>query len=219
MSYPNASEGVKKIFTGEILGLVGTLVLLIGTGLGVVGLASTLSQNDAGGAIAAGFGTVAVLLIGSVVSVVGAIMTLIGLSTASKDQKNFKYAFYAILVYIVLAIVSGSFSANPTLQSLLTAFANAANLASTIFVIQAIIEIATQFNQVEVAIKGRAQMLMILVIQILAILANVAVSFMGGQTGSIVAGVIAIVAILLSIAQYVLYLLLLTKAKTMLETI
>lgn len=219
MSYPNAHEGVKKIFTGEILGLVGSLVILIGTALGVVGLISAAGTDNVAGAVASGLGIWAVLLIGSVVTVVGAIMTLLGLNTASRDQKYFKYAFYAILVYIVLSIVAGSFSANATLQSLLTALSNAASLASTLFVIQAVIEIANQFNQVEIANKGRTQMMMILAIQILSIVANVAVSFMGGQTGSVIAGVLAIIAIILCIAQYVLYLMLLSKAKAMLETV
>ncbi len=219
MTYPNAASGIKKIFTAEILCLIGTVVLLIGGLLGVIAVISTSQASDgiSDATAVAGLGTVAVVLIGSIVLVVGGIMALIGLISAAKDHSRFKVALYAIIVSVVLAAVSGSFSANPTLQSLLTALSNASSLVSSIFVIQGIIDIARQFNNVDLAERGKSQLTLIVVINVIGILANVCVSFMGGSTASVVAGVLAVIALILSLVQYVLYLLLLGKAKTMLE--
>lgn len=214
MTYPNATSGIKKIFTAEILALVGTVVLLIG---GIITVITIASAKDANGAVAGGLGLIAVALIGSIVVVVAGIMALIGLISASKDQKNFKNALYAVIVSIVLTGVAGYFSANPSLQSILNACGSAANLISTIFVIQAIIDIANEFNNADVAGRGKSQLTLIIVINALSIVAGLVVSFMGGSVASVIAAVIAIVSIVLSLIQYVLYLSLLSKAKAMLE--
>ena len=222
MTYPNATNGIKKIFTAEILCLVGTVVLLISGFLAAVSIVAAASTGDAntaaGAAFSAGLGMLTVALIGSIVVVVGGIMALIGLINASKDQKYFKYALYAIIVSIVFTGVAGYFSANPSLQSVLNACGSSANLISTIFVIQAIIDIANGFNNADVAARGKSQLTLIVVIQVLSIIASLVVSFMGGQFASVVAAVIAIISVVLSLIQYVLYLLLLSKAKAMLET-
>lgn len=218
MTFPNATSGVKKIFTAEILCLVGTLVLFVAGILAAVSLVSAAGAPDQTGAVVTSLGMIAVALIGSIVVVVGGILSLLGLIAAAKDQKYFQYALYAVIVSIVFTAVSGSFSANPALQSILSACGSAANLVSTIFVIQAIIELAKTFNNTDLIERGKSQLTLIVVIQLLSIIASIAVSFMGGQFASIVAAVIAIISIVLSLIQYILYLALLNRAKFMLES-
>ena len=184
MTYPNASSGVKKIFTGEILCLIGAVASCIGFLLLAITLASAASATDnTGYAVAgvAGIGTAFFLLAGVIVTLVGAIMALIGLMSASKDHKYFKYSFYCVIITIVLSAATGALSAYPNIQSFATALSSGANLASTLLVIEAIIDIAKQFNKEDLAQKGKSQLVMILVIQLLTFIGN----YVGTATSTI----------------------------------
>ena len=77
MTFPNAAKGVKKLYTAEILGLIGMIItivgliaVVIGTAVTVAGAAAEQGSVAVGGLIGTGVGTI--------FSGAAAILTLIG---------------------------------------------------------------------------------------------------------------------------------------------
>nr|WP_316626779.1 hypothetical protein [uncultured Ruminococcus sp.] len=89
MTFPNGADGVKKIFTAEILGLIAsvcffiTAILTITTVAAAVG-ASGGSDAAAVGAVASGAGVVVLSLGGLVLSIISFILSLVGINKASR---------------------------------------------------------------------------------------------------------------------------------------
>ncbi len=214
MRFPNAAAGVKKIFTAEILTLIAAIATLISTILLVVTLGAAASGSK-GGTIAAGGFTAILFVAAGIVGIVAFIMSIVGISNASKDEPTFKTALICVIVGIVGSLVASIFSGNAVVSSIGSLVTNVANLFVTIFVITGIIRLADQLNNAEVGNKGNNILKMIIAISVLAIIANLIVLIMGGRV-SVVAGIIAIVAAVLEIVQYIMYLSFLSNAKAML---
>ena len=214
--FPNAAKGVKRIFTAEILGLIGAILTVIGLITGVITLASMIADSATGTVIAGG--VTAIFMIGAgVLMIIAFIMNIVGISNAVKDEASFKTALIFVIVGIVGSVISSFFSGNPAVSSVGTVTTSLANLLSTVFVITGIINLADQLHNGAVSNKGNNVLKMIIAVNALGIIANLIVLIMGGQTASIIAGVIAIVAAVLSIVQYIMYLSYLSKAKKMLN--
>lgn len=214
MRFPNAAAGVKKIFTAEILALIAAIATLISTILLVVTLGAAASGSKGGTIVAGGF-TAILFVAAGIVGIVAFIMSIVGISNASKDEPTFKTALICVIVGIIGSLVASIFSGNAVVSAIGSLVTNVANLFVTIFVITGIIRLADQLNNAEVGNKGNNILKMIIAISVLAIIANLIVLIMGGRI-SVVAGIIAIVAAVLEIVQYIMYLSFLSNAKAML---
>ena len=106
MRFPNASAGVKKLYTSEILSLIALIFALITAIAGFF----TIGVIDAGvdGAVNAGLGVTGVFtILTAILSLIAFILSLVGLSRAGKDEPAFKYALYATFIGIVVSVVVG----------------------------------------------------------------------------------------------------------------
>ncbi|MER2080152.1 MAG: hypothetical protein ABS876_01360 [Ruminococcus sp.] len=221
MTFPNGADGVKKIFTAEILGLIAsvcffiTAILTITTVAAAVG-ASGGSDAAAVGAVASGAGVVVLSLGGLVLSIISFILSLVGINKASKDEPSFKMALYAIFAGIALAVLAGVFSGNSVVNGIIQALQVIAEVVVTLYVIQGIRVFAQKLNNAEVDKKGETLFKIIMVVLALEFIARIIVAIFGGSAASVTAGIFALVAVVLSIVQYILYLSLLAKAKKML---
>lgn len=216
MRFPNAAAGVKKIFTAEILGLIGAIATVIGTISALIAVAAA-ANNSTGGTAVAGGAFVIFLLGAGVLGIIAFIMNIIGINSAAKDEASFKTALICVIVGIAGTAIASIFSSNATISAIGTLISNVANLFVTIFVITGIIRLADQLNNGEVSAKGNNILKVIIVVYALSIIASLIVMILGGQTASIIAGIIALVAAILNIVQYFMYLSFLSKAKKMLE--
>ena len=215
MRFPNAAKGVKRIFTAEILALIGGICGTIGIITLVIALAAA-SGKSATGTIAAGGATAIFMLAAGILSIIAFIMIIVGVSNASKEESSFKAALICIIIGIVGSLISSIFSGNATVSAIGSLISSLATLFSTIFIITGIIKLADQLNNGEISAKGNNILKMIIVVNVLAIIANLIVLILGGMTASTVAAIIALVAGILSIVQYIMYLSFLAKAKAML---
>lgn len=100
-----AGEGLKKIFLAQVLGIIGTVCILIAGIAAIVAMGGALAGS--GGAAAGGAGMAAILaMVGGIVALISFIFNLIGLSKASGAHAGFKNAMMLVLINIVLSVVS-----------------------------------------------------------------------------------------------------------------
>ena len=159
MTYPNAANGVGKLFTAQILLIIAAI---LGAVSAVVSAAVTISNmgnaDNLGAFVSTGLtGLLAVGIIALaflVIYIIAFIIQLIGLAKAGKDENMIKIAFILTLVNLLLTIVAAVLSSSaPTASSVL-------RLAVT--VIQVLINVLTIMGISKLAgsLDGNAQGLM-----------------------------------------------------------
>ena len=221
MKFPNAAKGVKRIFTAEILGLISTILLIIGF---VLLIPALVAKNGAEGMEGAAIGaTVAMgvfVLIAGVLSIIAFIMNIIGISNASKDEENFKSALLFLILGLVAkaaSITIGRFVKDAAVATgMLDSASSLLNIFVTIFVISGIVKLADRLNRGDISAKGTNVLKILIAVNVLSLIASFVASVMGGPVASGVSLVLAIVSAVLSLVQYIMYLSLLGKAKKML---
>ena len=223
MKFPNAANGVKKIFTAEILSLIAAVLVIVAAimAFSTVGAAkgyeATNSNAAAAGALASGFGLI-IFSIGSLVlSLIAFILNIVGVAKASRDESTFKIALYALIAGVVFACLSSAFeNLSGPLSGAMSALETVAELIVTLYVIQGIRMLASRLNNREVDNQGRKIYMIILAVLMLRLVANILVAIFGGRFTTSLALIFYIVSIVLSVVQYIMYLVFLAKAKKML---
>ena len=215
MKFPNAYSGVKKIFSAEILEIIGIACLFIAAlfSLTTVGAVAGGSKN---GALASLGGAALFGLAGGVLAIIAFIFTIIGINSASKDEPVFKPAMAIIFVGIIASIVSSVSSlasSSGILHDLASDFSSVASILVTYYIIQGIISLANKLSNSEMADKGKSICTLVMTVFALYLIAQVLSQFVVAGT---VSAIVAIVAAVLEIVQYVIYLTYLAKAKAML---
>lgn len=222
MKYPNAAKGVKQIFTAEILGLISSILLIIGFVLLIP--AVLVAKNGAEGMEGAAIGATVVMgvfvLIAGVLSIIAFIMNIIGISNASKDEENFKSALLFLILGLVAKVASitiGDIVKDAAVATgMLDSTSSLMNIFVTIFVISGIVKLADRLNRGDISAKGTNVLKILIAVNVLALVASFIASVMGGPVASGVALALAIVSAVLTVVQYIMYLSLLSKAKKML---
>ena len=208
MKFENAYEGVKKIYTAEILAIVAAACGIIAAIVGVVSLAS----RSAGGLLGTGFFGIAA----AVLFVVSYIMNIVGINRASKDEAAFKNALYVVLAGIVVSIVGSFFKEGTFMNGLFSTLNTVCNFLVTFLVCQGIINLAEKLEDAAVAEKGKKVQKLMLIVWIIAIVVKLISAILGGGAAAVVGGILGIVGSVISIVAFVLYLGLLGKGKRML---
>ena len=215
MRFPNAANGVKKIFTAQILGLIASVAMIIGL-IFLIVTAAAADANAQGGAVAAGIGTIILLAGAAVLVMIGSIMTLVGVIQASRDEGAFKTALIAIIISLVAAVIAAIFTSSGVVQSICQIIQNVMSLAATLFVINGVTNLAEKLNNTEVWSKGRNLLKVIVCIYALSLIASFISLIFGGIFVSMTAAILSLIAAILNVISYFLYLSLLNKGKKML---
>lgn len=213
--FKNAYEGVRKIYTAQIMALIATVLMLIGTVLGLTGM-KTGEATSAGEGLLVGGG--ALVLIAAILMIVGAIMDILGVNRASKDEDAFKNALIALCVGILANILISAFSSNPIVSSIGKAAATVTEMLASFFICTGIMNLAGRLGDGATQARGQSVRTLLLCIWAVAAVLNfLAALFVNDGTMQTILGVIAIAASLVSIVAYFLYLGLLRRARAMLE--
>lgn len=212
--FPNAANGVKKIFIAEILALIAVL-------LGVVTTVTDILLTKAEGVDEGASAVVTILGLGmGVVALISFFLNIIGVNEASRDEAAFKNASFAIIAGIVFTLANGffNFSNNDIVQSIFEIVTDMASLIVTLFIIIGIRNLAKELKDEKMIAKGGRLLNLVFIISVIVILDKAVVLIIGNITAVIIAGILAIVAAILAIVKYILYLSYLSKGKEMLET-
>ncbi|MBR3257610.1 MAG: hypothetical protein IKF96_01320 [Eggerthellaceae bacterium] len=208
MRFPNAHEGVKKIFTAEILMIIVTIGTVIVSGI-------SMSGNRSEGAI----GAAAIILVAAgVISIIAFIMNLLGIIQARKDEQQFTYALYAVIGGIVASLVQSAFPNNGLVVDAANTVSSICSARATYSVIGGIQNLAEQLGNADMIAKGkRARIIVVTLWLIVVILQLLGTIFgTGNDTLMLIESVLLVAAGVLSIILYFVYLSYLSKSRTML---
>lgn len=224
MKFPNSLAGVKKIFIAEVLSLISVFASVM-TVVFAYFLSKTVDANGqvtSDGAATAGFGGVAIFgLAMTVLAIIAIIFSIQGTRKGSLEEPAFKMAFYAIIASLIITVVEGiitSFVDNTTIANIFSIVGDIVSIMITVFIIQAIINLAGKLGDTAMQAKGNNIYKIIIGVYVLQIIAKIVTMITGSssKTGKTISGILLIVAAVLDILQYVLYLIYLNKAKKML---
>ena len=216
MKFENAYQGVKKIYTAELLAILAAACVVVAAIAGVVALVAGGVQSAA----AAGGAVIGVGIFGiaaGVLAIISFILNLVGINRASKDEEAFKTALYAALAGIVISVIGTFTKEGSFLNGLLDTLNGVCDLLVTFMVCQGVVNLAGKLEDTAVAEKGKSVQKLLLTVWIIVIVVRLIVAILGGTTAGLLAGILAIVAGVIAIVAYFLYLGLLSKAKKMLE--
>lgn len=232
MQFPNAAKGIKKLWVAEILSII-AVVLTIAmafvlvnnfrteisaieqaakTGTDVVLSDAKLTDAQNNALLATGGLAIAMGIVG----LIALIMGLVGTFQAKKDEVNFSYAFAVVIIGVLLSIVASALGTKSDFYKYAQLLSDVCLAAMNYYVLLGVAALALKKGENELHDSAkRASMLVsvsIIASEIIQLYANSIMK--ANQTLMIVlmsvTGVIEIVA-------YVYYLLVLSKARKMLE--
>ncbi len=211
MQFPNALEGVKKVYKAEIL-------FVISGALAVVAAILALAGGAAGVGIGVAVGVVLLFSV-PVLGIISFIMNIVGLNKAKKDDPAFRNALYATVIGIAASVLLGI---SRTAESVLTivgdTLTNVCLFLSTFFVCSALIRLAKALGNSGMMEKGEKARSVLTTVYIACIgLSAVSAVFVKARNAAVITSVILLASAVLRLVAYVIYLRFLGKARTMLE--
>ncbi|MBR6258841.1 MAG: hypothetical protein IKR21_01350 [Oscillospiraceae bacterium] len=210
MQFPNALQGVKKIYKAEILSLIAAACIIIA---GLLAIVAAAGESFGVVVIAGIFGVASAVLL-----IIAFIMNIVGVKRASLDEPAFKTAFYVLIIGIIAGIVMGAFQSNSFISGLGNTVSKIMEFLASYYICTGIINLADKLNDTVVSEKGKKiRNLLIIVWLLSAVVGLISGIVSNGSAGSVIGGILAIVAGIISIVAYIMYLGLLSKAKKMLE--
>ena len=214
MRFPSAYSGVKKIFTAEILTIIGTiatLVSLIGA-LASAGVVEALDDTEAsaGALVSAGLFLI-ITVAGLVLLTVGAILQIVGVIIARRDEPAFKPS----LIFIIIAnlcSIDQLFAGLPAgVKAVTGSIKSIAELCVVLFIIQGIRNLADRMNNGKVSAKGQKIFFLLAIVYLIIFISKIVSLFTQP-----VATIISLVATVLNLIVYIIFLTYLSQAKKML---
>ncbi len=215
MRFPNAAKGMKKVFAAEILSLIAAIALGSTLILSIVFLNFEKSGNETAMGVS-GIGLLVFMAGAAVLTILALIFKLIGVVQTSKDEPSFKIVSWLIVFGLIASVIGACFSSNTFVYNLTNAISNVLNFISLLFIILGIGSFAAQLGNSDVVLRCGSQFRLILWIGIVSLIARFFCIFMPSLVASSIVLAFAVLALVLNIIQYILYLVLLAKAKNML---
>lgn len=217
MQFPNALEGVRKIYKAEILELIAGVVGLVAALLMIIGAVGAKAES-AGTALGGLLGGGVLLIAVAVLSIIAFILGIVGVKRAMPDEENFKNAFYVLIVGIIASVVLGCAKAGGILSDAGETVSSICSFLAQYYIITAIVVLAQRLGDGDMEAKGLNTRKMLMVVWIIRIIFQVIDIFVGkSDTLDVASGILALVAAVVGIVAYVMYLKLLSRARVMLE--
>jgi hypothetical protein len=213
MKFPNAHDGVKKIYTAEILMIIAVVCSIIMLISGIIGAAG--ASADSAAAAVGGFAGLAIFGVASaVLLIIAFIMNIVGINKAKLDEASFNTALIFVLVGIIASALGAIFKEGSFLQELFTIVNSVASILITYYVIKGIQNLAQQLGDKSMVEKGDNVIKLICVVYAISLVATILGSFV---FTSVAGAVVSIIGSVVSIVQYILYMTFLAQAVKMLE--
>ena len=220
MTFPNAYEGVKKIFTAQILEIIASVVA-VAAGIAAAVFIAAANSDAAGAAIGSGTGMLVFGLGASVLGIIALILTLVGLKRAGIDEDSFRQGFITAIIVLALKIAYGilsSVAGTTIFDDMVLGIANILEVGVTMYVIRGIGNLAEQLGDYDMTKKGNNLFLVYAIILVISTILRFVGSIVSANSvAAIVAAVIAIIAGIGSVVAYIIYLVYLSQAKKMLS--
>lgn len=212
MKFPNAAKGIKKLFTAEVLYLISVILIGIGT------IFALVSQSKEG------FSAVILssVAVGGIIVIVALVLQIVGVIQASKDEASFKGVIYVTLfgiaVSVVASLLSALFRDNAILPSISNLVSSIVSVISTVLIILGICNLMNQIGKQDLVVKGGKVLRIVVWLAILSLIMRFINIFLprnfddAKPLAKVIVLCLCILAVILEIAEYVLYISLLSKA-------
>ena len=176
MRFPNAAKGIGKIYLGEILELIGVVLLGIGAAAALVGMRSEGAVTE-DVSVGIAMGTLITAIPGLILPLIAEVLILLGLMDASKDEPtNLRTAFLCALGTIVVSLVGSilhSITGNGLLNSFTTLITNLLDIFATIFTIAGISNLMQRMRRPDIASKGNRLLWLLVAAQVVTTLSHI----------------------------------------------
>lgn len=216
--FPNAHNGVKKIYTAEILSLI-VAILLAAAAVASL-FAESLAESGRAEAEAATAGAAGSFLLlalaGGVLALIAFILNLVGIISAMKDEPTFKNALIFTIIGIAASVLASSFSKNETVSSFIQILVNFSELFVSLYVVQGIMALATRMNNSDMVERGNKVRWWLVITFAVPSLVRLISAVLMLKNAEAVAGVLSLIAAVLTLVAYFIYLGYLARAKKML---
>ena len=199
MRYPSAYAGVKKIFGGTVLKLIGSLFLAAALFTGLLALArlDAAAEPISEEALILGIGTTAAIIPGTILPIIAFFLAMVGLSEASRDEEaNFQIAFWISIAGVVITVVDAAFKGTGVdTFGFVDMLSDVAALVATIFMINGVTVLAKELGRDDVirfgrVVKAIAIAILATAVALTVLKGNAAVSMTSAKV-SIVLGVVS----------------------------
>ena len=213
MDYSNAKKGINRIFTAEVLSLLGALVAAVGSVLlAIQGTTMTDAETyTSGDALAA-----KIILAGGVLVLIGFLFKFFGVQKAALDEAYFKKAMALIIIGFVAGIVHSATDGHiEVLSEVGNMVENICQLLSSVFIIYGVRAIAVNLNDNHVKNICDRTLKLIMLTYLLNIALCIIVMFIKNDTMAVIAGIIALAIAVLSIIASLVFLSMLNNARKM----
>lgn len=209
MTFPNACNGIKKIYKAELIALATEAFLLI----------SSFGLIVSGGDILGKLGIFALAGVFTVIAMLAAfIINLIGIHAAAADEPLFRLVMICTFTFIGATLLSGVFKAGSFLAIFFSFAGNVFSAIISLLIIQGIIRLSERLESLIMAGQGRRIQRLVGFTGILGVIAKLIADIVKSKNGYTAAGLVAVAASMVSIVSAVLYLGYLKRAKVMLES-
>ena len=217
MRFPNALDGVRRIYKAEIIALLSGILAAVSALLLLIGVGSAMA-SAAGGAVAGLVGGGVLMIAVAVLAIIAFIMNIVGLNKAKPDEDNFKFALYAVIVGIIASLLLGFAKSGSFLSGLGDTLNQICSFLCTWYVCSAIINLAKSLQNAEMEQKGLSARKLLMTTWCFTIVLNVLGTVLKSSVAlSVISGLILLVAAVVRIIAYILYLKLLSESRAMLE--
>lgn len=219
MTFPNAHKGVKKIFTAQIITLIGAAVLLLFTIISILAVAALRGNASA----SLSLGTITSLLIpigGTILVLVYFILVLVGIIQAKADEPTFMKALICLILYLVASLLATILTKYPIVKNTLSAVGTVFDIATTFFIILGIRMLARKLDRPDIDHKGIVAFRFCIISGLLLIASDIVAMIAAKVPGTVLSSITSIVnpaALIMNLVASIIFLVFLNRAVRMLE--
>jgi hypothetical protein len=207
MKYENARRGLGKVFAGEIVSIIATIIGIIAAV--IMSVRGTALQTD--GALINTSDIVSLLsAIGALgLTAIAFILNLVGVIGASKDDEGFKNALILLIIGIIASIVSTVLATkHPNISGYLSSLSDICQLFVLYYVVCGCLNIAEAKRNTGLAASCKRARIIILIIWVISLVLNFFNNSSKAKEGTIgtVTLILAIAGGVATILSYIIYL-------------
>ena len=211
MKYPNAANGINKIFMSEVIALAASVIVLVCSVIGVL-----CFENSE---LVFLMGIMAlVVLFALLIFVLSYILQIVGIVRASKDEPAFRVSLIAIIAALVITVLESIFyQSNHFVTFIIEIAGDVARFFLVHYIIHGIMHISEHLGRHDITKKGTRIFRVIYIAIGFEIIVRIFELIFGKEVGEQLSLPFGIVADILSVVEYILFLTYIGKAVKMLK--
>ena len=214
MKYPNAKDGVNKIYMSEIIALAASIIML------VCSVLALLIYEKKELIILTGILSL-VILAALAIYIVSYFLQIAGIVRASKDEPSFKVSLYAIIALILITVLEIVFEVvsleNHFITFILEIAGDVAQFFLVHYIIHGIMHLSEHLGRPEMIKKGNHIFKVIYIAIAFEIIVRIFEIIFGKERGESLSLPFGIVANILKTVEYILFLTYIGKGKRILK--